>query len=203
MRQFYRKISQLSLLVLLVCCSRLSSVSSFQPAIIRVRPTLTDSDARSHRCLCKVQSAVAGADDDNDDHNNSPLTTTEVPAVPVKGMEKAWRHVKKPLLSIGSKGAAASHGNSLRQLLESHTAVKVKVSTQSYSGNLQAACDNLRALAIASGAPDGLEILQVRDSDNVILFGMPGTRDRIQSGDFPPEPVVWERKVKQQDEESE
>jgi RNA-binding protein YhbY len=46
--------------------------------------------------------------------------------------EKVWRYVKKPLLSIGSKGASLSHGNSLRQLLEDHTAVKVKVNTKAF-----------------------------------------------------------------------
>lgn len=44
-------------------------------------------------------------------------------------MELAWRHAKKPLLRIGSKGATLTHGNSLRQLLESHTVVKVKINT--------------------------------------------------------------------------
>lgn len=29
----------------------------------------------------------------------------------ISNLEKAWRHVKKPLLRIGSKGASKSHGN--------------------------------------------------------------------------------------------
>jgi RNA-binding protein YhbY len=49
-----------------------------------------------------------------------------------EAQEKVWRYVKKPLLSIGSKGASLSHGNSLRQLLEDHTAVKVKVNTKPF-----------------------------------------------------------------------
>ena len=49
-----------------------------------------------------------------------------------KLVEKTWRHVKKPLLSIGGKGATASHGNSLKELLECHTAVKVKVNLHSF-----------------------------------------------------------------------
>lgn len=48
--------------------------------------------------------------------------------------EIVWRHVKKPLLRLGAKGASASHGNSLKQLLEDHTAVKVKVNTKPYDG---------------------------------------------------------------------
>lgn len=47
-------------------------------------------------------------------------------------LETAWRYVKKPLLSIGAKGATFSHGNSLRQLLEAHTIVKVKVNTKQF-----------------------------------------------------------------------
>jgi len=47
-------------------------------------------------------------------------------------MEKAWRHAKKTLISVGGKGATIKHGNSLRQLLEDHTIVKVKVNTKSF-----------------------------------------------------------------------
>ena len=77
------------------------------------------------------------------------------------------------------------------------------MNTQTYGNNLQAAAEHLRDLAVASGAPlaELLEILQVRESEKIILFGMPGTRDAILSGDFPPEPVVWQGKVaKQQDD---
>jgi hypothetical protein len=56
----------------------------------------------------------------------------EIPYKKIDGMEKTWRHAKKPLLSIGSKGATHSHGNSLRQLLEDHTVVKVKVNTRKF-----------------------------------------------------------------------
>jgi hypothetical protein len=59
----------------------------------------------------------------------------EEPEVPYKDLaasEKVWRHAKKPLLRIGAKGATHSHGNSLRQLLEDHTVVKVKVNTRKF-----------------------------------------------------------------------
>lgn len=42
--------------------------------------------------------------------------------------------MKKPLLRLGAKGASISHGNSLKQLLEDHTAVKVKVDPKPYDG---------------------------------------------------------------------
>jgi RNA-binding protein YhbY len=103
-------------------------------------------------------------------------------------IEKVWRHVKKPLLSIGAKGATLSHGNSLRELLLAHTAVKVKVNTQSFDGDLHSAFRHLKGLAEESGAPQGIECIQARVSDSVILFGMPGTTERIQSGEFPSPP---------------
>lgn len=45
-------------------------------------------------------------------------------------IEKVWRYVKKPLLRVGSKGASKSHGNSLKELLQAHTAVKVKINVK-------------------------------------------------------------------------
>lgn len=52
-------------------------------------------------------------------------------------LELAWRYAKKPLLRIGSKGATLTHGNSLRQLLEAHTVVKVKINTRKYGNYTQ------------------------------------------------------------------
>jgi hypothetical protein len=137
----------------------------------------------------------------DDDDNEWPLEAMEEvsSAPPIQGMEKAWRYVKKPLLSIGSKGASASHGNSLRQLLESHKAVKVKVvNTQVFSvPTLDGAFEQLRDLAVAAGAPPSLELLQARPSERILLIGWPGTREQIGSGDFPPAPIVWNAKKEQ------
>ena len=52
--------------------------------------------------------------------------------IPEPLMEEVWRYVKKPLISVGGKGATSKHGNSLRQLLDDHTVVKVKVNTKSF-----------------------------------------------------------------------
>ena len=54
--------------------------------------------------------------------------------------ERVWRYVKKPLLRIGVKGATLTHGNSLRQLLEAHTVVKVKVNTKKFDGMFMILC---------------------------------------------------------------
>jgi RNA-binding protein YhbY len=129
------------------------------------------------------------------DSTPSPRTATTTTATPhiSDPMERAWRHSKKPLLRVGAKGATLSHGNSLRQLLQAHTAVKVKVNTQPFRGDLREAFERIRALAEESGAPSGIECVQLRERDGVIMFGMPGTSERITSGDFPPPPPpAWQ-----------
>lgn len=115
-------------------------------------------------------------------------TDNILPSGPVANAEKAWRHVKKPLLSIGSKGASPTHGNSLRQLLESHTAVKVKINNSNFASTVQSTCQQLLDFAIQSGAPSGIEVIQARTSERIVLFGMPGTIDKIARGEFPPPP---------------
>ena len=110
-------------------------------------------------------------------------------------MERTWRHVKKPLLRIGAKGASASHGNSLRQLLEDHTVVKVKINTSMYNGDLETAFESLKELAVNSGASSDMELLQSRVAEQVILVSLPGTRKRIESGDFPPPKPTEDEKV--------
>lgn len=119
------------------------------------------------------------------DENNGSSSSAQN-NVPLDSMERAWRYAKKPLLSIGSKGATLTHGNSLRQLLAHHTVVKVKVNTRRYGGSLQSAFEQLRSLAEQNGAPPGIEMIQARESDHIILFGQPGTMDRISNDDFPP-----------------
>jgi hypothetical protein len=57
-----------------------------------------------------------------------------------------------------------------------------------FKGTLEKAFEDIRKLAVESGAPEGVELVQARDRDKVILFGMPGTLERIQKGDFPPPP---------------
>lgn len=96
-------------------------------------------------------------------------------------MEKTWRSLKKPLISIGAKGVSQSHGNSLRQLLEAHTAIKVKVRGLP----LETAFDQLVDAAQSVGAPGNLELLQSRSSDAIMMIGLPGTRERIAEGTFP------------------
>ena len=70
-------------------------------------------------------------DEEENEHDFEILFEDDEPET-LDEVEKAWRYVKKPLLSIGAKGAKISHGNSLRQLLDSHTAVKVKVNTNKF-----------------------------------------------------------------------
>jgi RNA-binding protein YhbY len=135
--------------------------------------------------------AIRGDDtDDDDDDGSSDLAEPEEAVSkaqpPLDNTERAWRYAKRPLLSIGSKGATATHGNSLRELLEAHTVVKVKVNTRPFEGSLEEAFKALRDLAEESGSIKGIELVRTRDSHKTILFGMPGTVERIREGSFPP-----------------
>jgi hypothetical protein len=74
-------------------------------------------------------------DEDEEDLDEDIDFLFEEPSIAyedLEGAEKAWRYAKKPLLSIGSKGATLTHGNSLRNLLQDHTVVKVKVNTKKF-----------------------------------------------------------------------
>lgn len=106
--------------------------------------------------------------------------------------EKAWRYAGKPLLRIGVKGATSSHGNSLRQLLEDHQVVKVKVNTKAFGGSVEQAYERLKELTIASGAPPTIELIQLREGPKEIAFGMPGTLALMEEGSFPPVEEVEE-----------
>jgi hypothetical protein len=55
-------------------------------------------------------------------------------------------------------------------------------------GSLENAFVALRDLAVENGAPEGIELIQIREKDKIILFGLPGTMEMISKGDFPPPP---------------
>ena len=99
--------------------------------------------------------------------------------------EKAWRYVKKPLLRIGGKGVADSHGNSLRELLQAHTCVKVKVNTDKM-GSMEEAYDIIREVT-EKGGKIKCELIQCRESEKVILIGKEGAWEMIRAGEYPPQ----------------
>jgi len=98
--------------------------------------------------------------------------------------EKAWRYIKKPLLRIGGKGVADSHGNSLRELLQAHTCVKVKVNTDKM-GSLEEAYEVIREVTEKNGNIK-CELIQCRDAENTILIGKEGAWEMIRAGTYPP-----------------
>jgi len=119
----------------------------------------------------------------------SSTTSSELSdSIPDKTMEEVWRYAKKPLISVGGKGATKKHGNSLRQLLDDHTVVKVKVNTKSF-GTLENAYERLRELTVESGASQDIELIQMREKERTIMFGLPGTVENVKNGSFPPAPV--------------
>jgi hypothetical protein len=71
-------------------------------------------------------------DDDDDDDTNNNINININPDIAIPVMEKVWRYAKRALISVGGKGATIKHGNNLRQLLDDHTIVKVKVNTKTF-----------------------------------------------------------------------
>jgi len=157
--------------------------------------------------LTRLKAAAAAASDDDDDNDEEDYDDVddleddsdgqeeedidflfEEPPKILDGMERAWRYASKPLLRIGSKGANLTHGNSLRQLLEAHGVVKVKVNTRRFDNSLETAFEQIKELAEEAGAPPGIELVQARERDHIILFGSPGICQRISNGEFPPPP---------------
>lgn len=65
--------------------------------------------------------------------------------------------------------------------------VKVKVNTLPYKNSLQAAYEDLQRLAEQSGSI-GVELVQMREKDRIILFGIAGVTQEIRDGTFPPPP---------------
>jgi len=54
------------------------------------------------------------------------------------------------------------------------------------AGNLTETFFAIRKLAEKKEAPKGIELLQARQCDRILLIGMPGTRVDIEFGRFPP-----------------
>jgi RNA-binding protein YhbY len=101
-------------------------------------------------------------------------------------IDKAWKHIPKPLLRIGGKGVADSHGNSLKELMNAHTAVKVKINTTKL-GSFEDVFEMLKVV-LEKKDVQGVELIHVRESDNTIMVAKSGTMDKIQDGSFPPPP---------------
>mmetsp|Transcript_5185 Transcript_5185/g.6038 ORF Transcript_5185/g.6038 Transcript_5185/m.6038 type:complete len:173 (-) Transcript_5185:216-734(-) len=122
---------------------------------------------------------------------NNKASTEEVVKKELSNLEKAWRYVDKPLISVGSKGITTKHGNSLRELLRAHTIVKVKFSSaEEFDENFK----TLARYANDAGAPDGIEYLHSKKSSRIILFGMPGISEKIEAGSFPPKKFKKKKK---------
>ena len=158
---------------------------------------LAQSQNKEHAVRLLAQEKEGGGGEGDRDDDPSPLVLEEEDDVTMyatpssslssDSMERAWRYAKKPLLRIGAKGATSSHGNSLKQLLEQHIVVKVKVNTQPFDNNMETAFETLRKLAEERGAPAGMELLQARESSSILLLGTPGIRQRIENNEFPPQ----------------
>lgn len=180
------------LYTLTVCCSLLPRpcLSFFVAPLLR-RPTWTRPycpHVSPLPILRHITSSIASSYPEQEHRSAEDEDTPSEPIAPPQppsSLERAWRSVPKPLLSIGAKGASLSHGNSLKQLLEAHSIVKVKVNTKQFDKSLRVASDALKKLVVEAGMEQEPELLHVRESDKLILMGLPGMREKIEAGEFP------------------
>ena len=121
-------------LVLLACCVLPTIVLGFLPLASRHQcshPTMVCHRGVSMSPPPTSSGPDAAAEDDEEDIEFL-FEEEKVKYEDLDPKEKVWRYTKKPLLRIGSKGATHPHGNSLRQLLDDHTVVKVKFNLKKF-----------------------------------------------------------------------
>jgi hypothetical protein len=126
-----------------------SAVGAFVqiPVLInRITTTTTPYNNAPDALVCRPEASILraeqngdddvdyddGDEDDDDDDDDDDTINNINPDIAVPVMEKVWRYAKKALISVGGKGATIKHGNNLRQLLDDHTIVKVKVNTKTF-----------------------------------------------------------------------
>merc|ERR1719491_2902211 len=85
---------------------------------------------------------------------------------------------------------AADSDNDTEWMDYIYDVVKVKICTNKL-GTLVQAYEIMRKLAEEKGASPGIELLHIRKSENVIMLGKMGMKEKIESGVYPPEKVVW------------
>jgi len=167
-----------------------SGVAAFQPPLHRVRSTVTSIPQQ--QTAPKLPFLLMSTDDEA-----SPSSAQ---------LEKAWRHIRKPLIRIGNKGFAPSHINSLQNLLVQHNgAIKIKINRSSATSvPLDQYFEDLNKMYCekeGDGGDGGLELVRTRESQNLIMVGGAGLMDRIMDGSYPPKTVVHIRPDNKPNEE--
>lgn len=135
-----------TILMMIMTCPLNSMVAAFLAPTTKAfhRTTFTNSEVRRYASTItrsQEQDFVTNEGTINDGDADEVdidflFEEPEIPYESLDSMEKVWRYAKKPLLRIGSKGATHSHGNSLRQLLDDHTVVKVKCNLKKFGKSL-------------------------------------------------------------------
>ena len=184
--------SSLYLKIFVLLCLRMQLYLAF----VQI-PTISVNNINSviygRRQEVRVQTVVR---ETNSDTSNDTI-------IPDSCIEDIRRYAKKSLISVGRKGATIKHGNNLRQLLNDHTIVKVKFNTQTF-GTLEQAFTSLRDLAVESGASQSIELIEMKQNERTIIFGLPGTKGKIKDGSFPPPPPPpYERQPEETTEDDE
>ena len=141
-----------------------------------------ENQSQINPSLHRLRESSVDSFDQTPESEESVTSTDSTP-----GIDKAWRHVSKPLLRIGSKGLAPSHARSLDELMKAHTCVKIKINTRKF-GSLVEVFGSIQELVQQNTSTKAIELIHVRNSDNVIMVGPEGALDMIRAGEFPPPP---------------
>lgn len=71
--------------------------------------------------------------------------------------------------------------------MKAHTCVKIKINTRKF-GSLEEVFGSIQELVQQNTSTKAIELIHVRNSDNVIMVGPEGALDMIRAGEFPPPP---------------
>mmetsp|Transcript_6162 Transcript_6162/g.7011 ORF Transcript_6162/g.7011 Transcript_6162/m.7011 type:complete len:204 (+) Transcript_6162:58-669(+) len=179
-----------TLMTIMIVALFASRVAAFQPQLHPLQTTVTGMPKQ--QTAPKLPFLLMSTDDEA-----SPSSAQ---------LEKAWRHIRKPLIRIGNKGFAPSHINSLQNLLVQHNgAIKIKINRSSATSvPLDQYFEDLNKMYCekeGDGGDGGLELVRTRESQNLIMVGGAGLMDRIMDGSYPPKTVVHIRPDNKPNEE--
>uniref|UniRef100_I2CPM2 Uncharacterized protein n=2 Tax=Nannochloropsis gaditana (strain CCMP526) TaxID=1093141 RepID=I2CPM2_NANGC len=127
------------------------------------------------------------------DSSSEPLPGSTIvqynsPLFPPQVLDSLWNQQRKPLLRLGAKGVLKSHLNSLRELLDAHNVVRVKVNGLSNT-DIQGLAENALRMAVEHDSEPALGVL-LRVKGKEFLVGRPdkmeALRKKLLSSDGPP-----------------
>ena len=163
--------------------SMTSSSSSSSGLAAVASPSTTTTTNRLSTTLPRSASA---SDDENDFDDRPPRVLPpkpeptpiqyNSPLFPPKVLDSLWNEQRKPLLRLGMKGVMPSHLNSLRELLDAHNVVRIKVNGPA-SDNLQAMAERaLKAGTLPNASQPMGVLLRVKGKEFLV-----GRTDKMEA----------------------